>query len=212
MFEAIYQIHKKYAPNDELLDLVWSHSRIVANIAKQVMENHPELSIDKKLLLIGCLLHDIGVYFVELGVKLSYIKHGIIGADIARKEGFSESVAKIIERHIGVGISKEEIVKNLTFGQNLSAHLVRSKKNLPLPHKNFIPKTLEEKLVAYADNFHSKNPKFNSYAQVKEKLGEYGKDTIQRLEQWKKLFGVPDLTIIEQSNIESPPSPRLRRV
>lgn len=182
--DMLYTLHKKYAPDKESLDLVWSHSLIVAKIAEQVMKNHPKLDVDKDLVLTGCLLHDIGVYFVEpcnchpelrKGNEEPYVTHGVIGADIVRREKFPEEVAKIIERHIGVGISKKQIIE----------------RNIPLPHKDFVPETGEEKLVGYADNFHSKRPKFNRYEEIKKRLAQYGEENVKKLEEMKEMFGVP---------------------
>lgn len=93
-------------------------------------------SIDFKLLATGALLHDIGKS------QTNSIEHGIIGAEILRENGYPEEVAKIAERHIGGGIPKNEAVE------------------LGLPLIDFIPKTIEEKIVAHSDNL------FNGYNEV----------------------------------------------
>ncbi len=184
--DTFYNLHKKYAPSEKILDLVWSHSLNVEGIVKKIIADHPELQIKEDLARAGAIAHDIGVYLVEPcschkkgreKSKEPYIKHGVIGADIIRNEGLGKEVALMVERHIGTGISKEQILKN----------------NLPLPVKDFIPKTLEEKLVGYADNFHSKKPKFNSYAEIKKDLSHYGEESVQRLEECKKIFGIPEI-------------------
>ena len=54
--------------------------------------------------------------------------------EIAKRYGYGKDVLKIIERHIGAGITEEEAVK------------------LGLPKKSYLPETLEEKIVAHADN------------------------------------------------------------
>ena len=53
---------------------------------------------------------------------------------IARKLGFDERIARIIERHVGAGIRAKEA------------------KALGLPERDFVPETMEEKIVAHADN------------------------------------------------------------
>lgn len=95
--------------------------------------------IDPKLVRIGALLHDIG------RSKSHNIDHGVIGGEILRKYGFDEEIALIAERHIGAGITKEEA---LEFG---------------LPYKDFIPTTLEEKVVAHADNLIFGTKRVNLY-------------------------------------------------
>ena len=56
------------------------------------------------------------------------------GVKIAQEHGYNEDVLNIIERHIGAGITESESVK------------------LGLPKKSYVPQTLEEKIVAHADN------------------------------------------------------------
>jgi uncharacterized protein len=76
----------------------------------------------------GALLHDVG------RCKTNGIRHAVVGAVLARSLGASDEVARIVERHIGAGITREEAVK------------------LGLPARDYLPKTPEEKIVAYADN------------------------------------------------------------
>ena len=76
-------------------------------------------------------MHDIG------RSKTHGIRHAVVGAEIARKYGYDEEILNIIERHIGAGITEDEAVK------------------LGLPKKSYIPQTLEEKIVAHADNLTS---------------------------------------------------------
>lgn len=78
--------------------------------------------------VLGAILHDIG------RSKSHNIDHGIIGSEILLKNNFNEKYAKIAERHIGAGIS------------------IKEAEDLNLPKKDYIPKTLEEKVIANADN------------------------------------------------------------
>ncbi len=83
---------------------------------------------DRDLIRKGALLHDIG------RSRTHGITHAIEGVEIARGYGYPVEVLNIIERHIGAGITAEEAVK------------------LGLPEKSYVPETLEEKIVAHADN------------------------------------------------------------
>jgi len=83
---------------------------------------------DVRLVEAGALLHDIG------RSKTHGIHHGIEGAKIAMELGLPISIVNIIERHLGAGITKDEA------------------KILGLPPKDYTPQTLEEKIVAHADN------------------------------------------------------------
>lgn len=105
---------------------VIEHSKAVYNKAIKIASNFD--NADKDLIKKGALLHDIG------RSRTHDITHAIEGVKIAEKHGYSDEVLNIIERHIGAGITEEEAVK------------------LGLPKKSYVPQTLEEKIVAHADN------------------------------------------------------------
>lgn len=105
---------------------VIQHSQAVLKKAMKIASNFD--NADRELIRKGALLHDIG------RSKTHGITHAIVGAEIAKKYGYEEDVLNIIERHIGAGITEQEAVK------------------LGLPKKSYVPETLEEKIVAHADN------------------------------------------------------------
>lgn len=130
------ELLKKYSVDKKGFDMVLEHSQAVKNIAliiaKEIKKRkHP---VDLNLIKIGSLLHDIGRFKYPPWDK-KMIRHGYWGGQILRKEGLLKE-AKIAERHLGAGISKEEIIKGKLF----------------LPKKDFLPKTIEEKVIAYVDN------------------------------------------------------------
>ena len=105
---------------------VVQHCIAVCKKAMKIAANFDEADTD--LIRKGALLHDIG------RSRTHGITHAIEGVEIARGYGYSDEVLNIIERHIGAGITAEEAVK------------------LGLPEKSYVPETLEEKIVAHADN------------------------------------------------------------
>lgn len=105
---------------------VIEHSKAVYNKAMKIASNFNQADLD--LIRKGALLHDIG------RSKTHGITHAIVGVEIARSYGYGQDVLNIIERHIGAGITENEAVK------------------LGLPAKSYVPQTLEEKIVAHADN------------------------------------------------------------
>jgi uncharacterized protein (TIGR00295 family) len=124
---------KKYSKGDErVFRLVLAHSKAVQKVALEIAKDIPNLDID--LIKVGSILHDIGRFSCPPKTILS-IKHGIRGAEILRKEGHEE-LAKIAERHLGAGISKQDI----------------KEQKLPLPKKDLMPVTKEEKIITCADN------------------------------------------------------------
>ena len=93
---------------------------------QQFVKNFPEADLD--IMQKGALLHDIG------RSRTHGITHAVEGVEIARGYGYGDDVLNIIERHIGAGITKKEA------------------EELNLFEKSYVPETLEEKIVAHADN------------------------------------------------------------
>ncbi len=96
-------------------------------------KKNPSVRFNRNLVLAGALLHDIG------RSKTQGIGHAVAGAEIIRalntgNDPDMEKLALICERHIGAGIPRKDAVK------------------LGLPDKDFIPRSIEEMIVAYCDN------------------------------------------------------------
>lgn len=183
-YDQVVSLHKQQAPDQNAFEIVFTHSVIVFEIAVQLMERN-SLEIDTELVRTGALLHDIGTYalYKDGGFdRKNYIKHGILGYEILKKEKYPEKLCRIASNHTGTGITKEMI----------------RKKNLPLPEGNYIASTIEERLVMYADKFHSKTPKFNTYDSYLEYSRQFGKSVSEKFIELSKEFGIPDLEVLSK--------------
>ena len=138
---------------------VIQHCKAVCKKSMKIATNFDDANRD--LIRKGALLHDIG------RSKTHGITHAIVGAEIAAKYGYSTDVVNIIERHIGAGITAEEAAK------------------LGLPEKSYIPQTLEEKIVAHADNLISgtKEVDVNFVIEKWQRSIEDSADNIERLKE-----------------------------
>ena len=193
--EEIYRLHQKYSEGisqELLLDLVWGHSLIVRDVALQLIENltKKDIKINKDLVETGCLIHDLGCYkcYPFYGrTEGPYIQHGVKGYEILKNEGLGEEIARIATIHLGVGLVKENVIAS----------------KLPLEVKDYMPITLEEELVAYADNFHSKSgPKFDEFEKSREKLATLWPESVIIFDRFRKKFGDPDLEKLEEKYSE----------
>lgn len=171
-------IDKYYPEASRLRDILICHSRQVADRALQICDAHPELGLDRTFVEEAAMLHDIGIFRCDApGIACHgtepYICHGRIGAELMRNEGY-ERHARVCERHTGAGLSRHDIVSQ----------------DLPLPHQDFLPETLEEKVICYADKFYSKsNPqKEKTHGQAEKSLAKFGEEGLARFKAWEKLF------------------------
>lgn len=105
---------------------VIKHCRVVSELAVRIAENISGADIE--LVRIGGLLHDLG------RARTHKLEHFIEGGKLASELGLPQEIKEIIQRHVGAGISKEEA------------------EELGLPKGDYIPITLEQKIVAHADN------------------------------------------------------------
>jgi len=104
---------------------VIDHCKAVSDLAVKLARicSKKEIIVDIKLVEVGALLHDIG------RSKTHDINHAVIGSQIANSLNLPKSIVSIIECHIGGGIDADEARK------------------LGLPAKDYIPLTLEEKII-----------------------------------------------------------------
>ncbi len=182
----IKELHKRYAQNEVVLKLVYEHCQIVTEIAKWCVEQK-HLDVNNDILEAGCLLHDIGTYalFDSKGLdgnEHNYKQHAIFGAALAIEEGFDERIADMIRTHVLMGLTKEEIVAN----------------NFGMPRKDYIPATIEARLLCYADRFHSKHPTFNAYEPFLMRLSEQLPEQAVKLRAGAAEFGIPDVEALAQ--------------
>jgi uncharacterized protein len=110
-------------------DNVIRHVETVSALAVEIAEACKEkgYDVDLELVEVGALFHDIG------RSKTHSVHHAVIGAEIAKSLGLPEAVISIIKRHVGGGITTREA------------------KKLGWPRDTYVPLTLEEKIVSYAD-------------------------------------------------------------
>ncbi|MCD7937287.1 MAG: HDIG domain-containing protein [Tannerellaceae bacterium] len=167
-----------YSTGSDAYKILYLHSRSVADKALSLAEMHPEMNLDMTFIEEAALLHDIGIFLcnapgIDCHGEADYICHGYLGADLLRKEGL-ERHALVCERHTGAGITLDEIIQ----------------RNMPLPHRDMVPVTLEEKLICFSDKFYSKShlDRVKSIDKIKKGLAKYGEDSVLRFEEMRKLF------------------------
>lgn len=174
--------NKYYGDNPPLREIVTVHSNMVAKKALEIA-HRLNLNLDKKDIYIAAMLHDIGVVKcnapdIFAHGDLPYLQHGLEGKKILEDNGLN-NYANICSTHTGSGITAEEIIKN----------------RLPLPPADYLPTTLLEKLICYADKFYSKSKdltKEKDITRVIAQMQKFGSGPLQRFLELHSLFSPQD--------------------
>lgn len=176
--DALAIINKYYPEDNALKRILLIHSRSVADKALDIAARHPELGLDTQFLEEAALLHDIGIFLTDAdGIHCfgphPYICHGYLGSELLQKEGFPRH-ALVCERHTGAGMSLQSIIEQ----------------QLPVPHRDMVPVSLEEQVVCFADKFYSKThlEREKSVEKALKSISRYGADGVLRFRKWCECF------------------------
>ena len=173
-------IDKYYKRGSREYEILIQHGKQVVGkalaAAKKVSQLKPDLDFIKE----AAMLHDIGIFLTNTpGLNCKgrkpYICHGYLGREILEKLGLPIH-ALVCERHVGVGITVEDIKRYA----------------LPLPKRNMLSVSIEEQIICFADKFFSKNcnavTKEKSVEDIKRSLEPYGNEKVKRFQSWVDLF------------------------
>ena len=164
-------------PSVRCMEIMRIHSLCVLEKAERLAKaSRFSDAIDYEFLREAVMLHDYGIIGVDapdIGCYGGepYLMHGVIGAAHLRALDAKRYArhARVCERHIGSGLTADEIVQS----------------GLPLPARDFLPETLEEKLITYSDSFFSKNPERLREEKTWEKVlsgcEKFGAGPLQRM-------------------------------
>ncbi len=104
---------------------------------------------DKELVNAGSLLHDVG------RSRTHGVRHVSEGVAIARSRDLPDPLVRIISRHIAAGFTKDEAIA------------------AGLPDGEYMPETIEEKIVCHSDNLVS-NDKVTTLQEALDDLNSKG--------------------------------------
>ena len=164
--------HQPLPTNDFAFDLlrilkvpyqVRKHSIRVAEKALEIANKVKKKKVDKNLVEIGALLHDIG------RSKTHGFEHALIGGKILKELELPNHLVRVCETHILGGLDREDA------------------KFIGLPEKEYLPKTLEEKIICLAD---------------KLTIGSKEVTIEQRFNKWFSKYGKTNLLLKSKKRIE----------
>ncbi len=173
-------IAKYYAPGSMAYHFLVQHSRLVARKALGIAGRIERLKPDLGFIYEAAMLHDIGILFTNAskigcyGHK-EYICHGYLGRELLETEGLPGH-GLVCERHVGMGITVGDIKENA----------------LPLPERDMLPESIEEKIICFADKFFSKSEhellQEKPLEKVRSIVVAYGEEKLRLFDEWSRLF------------------------
>lgn len=168
-----------YQTNPGLLHTVTIHSRCVAEKAVRCLKDK-DIVADLRFVEEAAMLHDIGVIRCDAPSilcfgSMPYICHGVEGRKMLDEYGLPRH-ALVCERHTGSGLTVDDIIRQ----------------NLPLPLRDMLPVSIEEKAICYADKFFSKSGSLTEekpFEKVVSQMERHGEDTLERFLELHAIFG-----------------------
>lgn len=173
-------IHRYIPPDSAAYGLYTIHVSLVTAKALRLARKLNLKPVQLQFIEEASMLHDIGICRVDdpqiyCHGELPYISHVTEGAKILRHHGL-EKHAQVAETHTGVGMLATDI----------------KTRNIPIPARDYIPQTIEEEIISWADLFYTKLPdklwQEKSLPEVKESIVIYGTWYQQRFEEMKNQF------------------------
>lgn len=173
-------IEEYYLPGSLSRKILIAHCDAVMKKSIKVANRVPDLNPDLLFIKEAAMLHDIGIFMTnepEIGCygEKRYICHGYLGRELLEKAGFPRH-GLVCERHVGVGLTVTDIKNG----------------NLPLPSRDMVPVSIEEKIICFADKFFSKKEgllqKEKSVDEVKDSISRYGPEKSRIFEEMLLLF------------------------
>jgi uncharacterized protein len=170
---SLFEEH--YPPGTPSREILWDHCAAVATLALEIGRRH-----GARLAFIeeAAWLHDIGIRYTHApGIlcqgDLPYLCHGVIGRDICDRAGLPEH-GLVCETHVGTGLTAEEVRAT----------------GYPMPIRDMLPTTLEERIICYADQFFSKSASHRlTVDEVRARVGRFGAAPLERFEALHASFG-----------------------
>lgn len=172
-------IYSYYPDEPALRELLETHSRMVADLSLEICRSRPELKADPEFIEEAAMLHDIGISGcnapdIHCHGDQPYIRHGVIGSERLMKSGLTRH-ALVCERHTGSGLTCCEIIDH----------------QMPLPHRDMLPISIEEQIICYADKFYSKSGNIRrrkSLSSVIKGMARHGRRPLERFLKLHNLF------------------------
>lgn len=187
-----FAFHKKLAQTEMLLELNWTHSLIVTEIALSLFDAglFDTSTMERSIVVKAGLLFDIGVYVCggfewipgQFPSPTPYVQHSVAGAQLLHQEGYADEIVRVALTHEGMGLTPEDIQ---AYG-------------LALPAGDYIPSSPTQWLMCYSAKFHSKTPKFKTPEDIVTALERYGPEKAERFRQLQTSFGLPNIPAFQE--------------
>ncbi|MCB0125527.1 MAG: HD domain-containing protein [Caldilineaceae bacterium] len=175
-------IHRYLAPDSTAYPLYLIHCTLVTKLALEIAERLELDAAAQRFIEEAAMLHDIGIVRTQMPVifcdgALPYLYHLTEGCKLLEAEGLLKH-ARVAQTHSGIVLTAERLRS-----VGLTADLI-----------HFIPRSLEEKIINFADLFYSKDSatlwRERSVIEARNSIGKFAPANLALFDEWATTFGV----------------------
>lgn len=161
------EILRKHSTSEKDFKIVLAHSKAMQKIALDIarkVNKAGKRKADAQFIRAAAILHDIGRF--EYPPWKCPVRHGVAGEQILKKEGLGRKYQRVCSTHLGAGITAADV----------------RRQKLPIPAKDYMPRTVEEKILCYADRRVKLTRPIRIGTELK-RAAKYGKAAVERLQK-----------------------------
>ncbi|MEZ4678824.1 MAG: HDIG domain-containing protein [Caldilineaceae bacterium] len=175
-------IHRYLAPDSAAYPLYLIHCTLVAKLALEIAERLALDAAAQRFIEEAAMLHDIGIVRTQMPVifcdgALPYLYHLTEGHKLLEAEGLPQH-ARVAQTHSGIVLTAEGLTA-VGLTDDLGP---------------FMPRSLEEKIINFADLFYSKDSatlwRNRSVIEARDSIEKFAPTNLILFDQWAATFGV----------------------
>ena len=182
MLDYFRVIHRYIATDSAVYPLYLIHCTLVTKLALEIAERLELDATAHRFVEEAAMLHDIGIVHTQMPVihcdgALPYLHHLTAGHKLLQAEGLPKH-AQVAQTHSGISLTAEQLA-----AVGLTADL-----------NHFMPRSLEEKIINFADLFYSKDSatlwRERSLIEARDSIAKFAPTNLALFDEWTATFGV----------------------
>lgn len=169
-------IHQHIPPTSQTYPLYLIHCTLVAKLALSIAERLGLSTASQQFVEEAAMLHDIGIVETNTPVvfctgSLPYLHHLTEGRKLLEAANLSRH-GQVAQTHAGISLTAQRLIEV----------------DIALPLAQFLPQSIEEEIISFADLFYSKDVatlwRKRDVAEVRQAVAAIAPDNLDRLDEW----------------------------